>query len=299
MRSCFPARRPSSTGADASPSTGAETSAASSGIAQPPTSSSTTGTFDPATTSTSSGAAESDGDDGGCSFLCEPDGGSSWSECNLWSQDCPAGEKCSPWANDGGSAWNAWRCVPVDPDPDGVGEPCTVHETGATGIDSCVLGAICWNVDPETNVGTCVPHCIGSENDPACADPDRICSFGGDAILTLCLATCDPLDVDACAASDGCYPINDGFACAPDASGDEGGLFEPCKFVNLCDSGLVCSNPEKSGDLCESGVAGCCLPVCDLNAPACPSMTACTPFYNDGQAPPLFDHIGVCTAEAE
>lgn len=288
-----------STGVDASTSADAETTAASGDVPLPSTSTSTTGTFDPTTTSSSSGAAESDGDDGGCSFLCDPDGGSTWEECNLWDQDCPSGEKCSPWANDGGSAWNAWRCVPVDPNPDGIDESCTTDETGVTGIDSCVLGAICWNVDEETSVGTCVPHCIGSVDAPECADPNRICSFGGDAILTLCLATCDPLDAGACPASEGCYPINGGFVCAPDASGDGGGLFEPCEFINACSSGLLCANADVSGELCRTGVAGCCLPACNVNDPACPSMTTCTPWYEDGRVPPHFEHIGVCIAEVE
>ncbi len=32
-----------------------------------------------------------------------------WGECSPWAQNCPPGEKCTWWANDGGNAWNATR----------------------------------------------------------------------------------------------------------------------------------------------------------------------------------------------
>ncbi len=40
----------------------------------------------------------------------------------IWAQDCPEGEKCMPWANDGGGSWNATRCSPLDPNPSAVGD---------------------------------------------------------------------------------------------------------------------------------------------------------------------------------
>ena len=51
------------------------------------------------------------GSDGGA-FIQEPDGGGTDIECDLWGQDCPDGEKCMPWANDGGSSWNATKAAP-------------------------------------------------------------------------------------------------------------------------------------------------------------------------------------------
>jgi hypothetical protein len=45
-------------------------------------------------------------------FIVDPDGGGPSIECDQWAQDCPPGEKCMPWANDGGSSWNATRCFP-------------------------------------------------------------------------------------------------------------------------------------------------------------------------------------------
>ena len=75
---------------------------------------------DPETETTSAGFIYGNPDTGGL----EP------FDCDIWAQDCPEGEKCSAWANDGGGAWNATRCVPVDDDPDQVGEACNVEGSG-------------------------------------------------------------------------------------------------------------------------------------------------------------------------
>ena len=60
----------------------------------------------------SDGTGDSSGGPPGEGFIEMPDGGGATNECNQWVQDCPEGEKCMPWANDGGSAWNATRCRP-------------------------------------------------------------------------------------------------------------------------------------------------------------------------------------------
>ena len=56
----------------------------------------------------------------GGSFLVEIDGVIDENQCNPFTQDCPEGEKCMPWANDGGGSWNATRCSPISDNP---GEP--------------------------------------------------------------------------------------------------------------------------------------------------------------------------------
>ncbi|MBL8948932.1 MAG: hypothetical protein JNK45_37515, partial [Myxococcales bacterium] len=143
-------------------------------------------------------------------------GGGDWGsidECSLWEQDCPKGEKCMPWANDGGSSWNATRCSPLEPDAGGPGEPCTVEGSGVSGIDDCELGAMCWNVDPETNMGGCVAFCIGDEANPLCANECDQCNIGGDSVLILCLPQCDPIAQD-CGEGLGCYPDFQSFSCA-------------------------------------------------------------------------------------
>ena len=53
----------------------------------------------------------------GVIFILPDDGGTGVFECDLWGQDCPDGEKCMPWASNGGT-WNATRCSPVVDSPD-------------------------------------------------------------------------------------------------------------------------------------------------------------------------------------
>lgn len=250
---------------------------------------------DPSVGGDTTGGATSDDDppDPTCGlFQCEPDVGPIAIECDIFMQDCPEGEKCAPWANDGGASWNAIRCVPVDPDPDGVGEPCTTEEGPFSGLDSCDVGVMCWDVDPDTQQGVCTPLCSGSVNAPMC-DDDRICLVGGDTTLPLCMPKCSPLDPEACSEGNGCYPTYDGFICGPDASGKGGGEFEPCEFTNACDSGLMCLVSDTAPALCDPESFGCCIPACDLTDPACPETTTCTPYYEEPV--PGLDDVGVCT----
>ena len=236
-----------------------------------------------------------DGSTGDCLFLhCEQETMGVSVECDTFAQNCPEGEKCMPWANDGGSAWNATRCTPLDPSPDGLYEPCTVEGSGVSGIDSCELGMMCWNVDAETLTGTCVGLCIGSPENPSCVDDNAQCNINSEAILTLCLPNCDPISDEPCPEGEGCYPTDDHFACIPDASGPKmGGLFESCEYVNGCDAGLMCANPGFVG-VCEGASAGCCTPYCDISSPECPEPTSCFSYYEKGTAPPGFEDVGIC-----
>ncbi|WP_266215504.1 ribulose phosphate epimerase [Paraliomyxa miuraensis] len=224
-------------------------------------------------------------------------------ECSIFQQDCPPGEKCMPWANDGGSAWNATRCSPLAEDPAGVEEPCMVEGSGTSGIDDCELGTMCWDVDPETNEGVCVPLCMGSAWNPFCADPGRQCAIASDGAVALCLPICDPIAQD-CPDGQACYPIQDSWSCAPDASGDMGVYGDPCEFINVCDSGLVClgSSAAAPGLPCE-GAAGCCLEICavSLGDAQCTGIAGgeiCQPWYEEGSAPIGFDDVGVCALPA-
>ncbi len=291
----------SSTTTGASSTTGDDALGTTTGTDPEPQPETTTDPFEPAGSSTGTSASTGDtgtstGDTGdgepGCAFLCPDDDPTGPFECSLWEQDCPPGQKCAPWANDGGSAWNATRCSPVDPNPDADGEPCTVEGNGVSGIDSCEVGAMCWDVDPDTNVGTCVPHCTGSEDAPVCADPARSCSISAKGPIALCWLMCDPLDPQACGADQGCYRLDNGFVCGPDASGKGGGPFESCEFINACDPGTVCTVAEDVG-LCGEAFQ-CCTPFCDLAAPNCPADTSCVPAFEDGSAPPGFESVGIC-----
>jgi hypothetical protein len=259
----------------------------------------------------SGGANDSGGEDGssggqatsgGVGFIMEPDGGGAMMECDPYAQDCAAGEKCMPWANDGGSAWNATKCSPLDPNPGQPGDPCTVEGSGVSGIDTCDVATMCWDVDPETNMGTCVAFCTGTAADPMCEDPMTICSISNDGVLNLCLPSCDPL-LQACPEGQACYPILEEFACFPDAGGDLGAYGDPCEYLNVCDPGLYCSVPEAVPGC--AGSLGCCTEFCDLTDPAgndqCMGAAMgqeCTPWFMEGQAPPGFENVGGCAIPA-
>jgi hypothetical protein len=225
-----------------------------------------------------------------------PDGGGVNIECDVWAQDCPRGEKCMPWANDGGSSWNATRCSPIEPDPMGVGETCTVEDSGVSGIDDCELGAMCWNVDADTLMGTCVAQCSGTEANPECP-ADFSCMISNAGTLTLCLPSCDPL-APACAANEICAPVDDQFFCLPDFSGDAGVHGDPCEFITACDPGLFCAN---SGEVpgCEGSI-GCCAEFCDTTITADQQCTGfadgedCVPWFMDGEAPMGLEQLGAC-----
>ncbi|MEM9453319.1 MAG: ribulose phosphate epimerase [Myxococcota bacterium] len=261
-----------------------------------------TSTTLPATTSATGldTGDESEGSD----FIERPDGGPCFSsaegfwlcsECDIIAQDCPQGEKCMPWANDGGSAWNATRCSPIVGDPDAVGEPCTVEVSPVSGFDSCDLASMCWEVDLQTLEGTCVAMCSGSHQEPQCPS-STTCVIANDGAIAVCLDTCSPL-ADDCEPSQRCLPINDAFTCYP-GTGGEALAGEPCEFVNACETGLACQPSNAVSGRCDPGVFGCCTPWCDLFAPD-PSAGCfdpaqqCVPWW-DSPAPEGYEDLGVC-----
>ena len=219
-------------------------------------------------------------------------------ECDVQNNCCPAGEKCMPYADGGGSSWNATKCMPIAPSPGKPGDPCTVEGSAVSGIDSCEAGAMCWNVLGETMMGYCVGFCDGDHDNPTCAEPNTECAVTGNGVLRLCLPYCDPLIQD-CPIGELCT-YNDGFACALDASGDMGVFGDPCESHNACDPGLVCLDPEYVPG-CQ---AGCCSPFCELDtvytpipapAPNCPDpQMACLSWFDEGTAPPGQEKVGVC-----
>lgn len=246
------------------------------------------------------GATPGDGDSGSTSsdFIAEPDVGSTV-ECDVWTQDCPEGEKCTAWASDGGIAWNATRCVPIADNPGQPGDGCTAEGGGLSGIDDCGEGSMCWNIDPETNQGTCVAFCEGSPEAPTCEDSSTACTITSDGVLILCLPVCDPLLQDCPAELEACYPGVDGeFACYPDYSGETGEYGDPCEYINVCNPGLFCA-PAAIVPGCESAL--CCSSLCDLTD-ADPNAQCegqgggqeCIGWYPEGEIPPGAEHIGYC-----
>jgi len=271
-----------------------------------------TTTNDPATGSSTGSAGSTDGADGSSDdamtsigftcisddddpWHCAADGGPPGFECDLYDQDCPEGEKCMPWANDGSGVWNTTRCSPIAPMPAATGESCTVEGSGTSGIDSCALGAMCWDVDPSTNVGECVAMCGGNELAPICADPETSCAMHNVGALALCLPSCDPLQLE-CDFDDVCVPApRGGWNCVPGVAMPPA-LSEPCGYGNGCGLGSVCALPEVSVT-CEKGAPGCCAALCNLQDGTCPDAgTTCEPWLPRGEAPPQLETIGICSA---
>jgi hypothetical protein len=175
---------------------------------------------DTTTIAESSSSTDDIDDSGGSFYAVRPDGGGGPLDCDPFAQDCPPGEKCMAWADDGGADWNALRCTPVRDDPDAPGDPCTVEGSAMSGIDSCEQGSMCFHVDPDTNVGTCVSQCTNSLADPMCPADGEVCIVSNEDVLALCLTPCDPL-ADDCAVGQTCSPYADTFVCL-DAPGPDG-----------------------------------------------------------------------------
>jgi hypothetical protein len=272
---------------------------------------STTGVVDPTTTTsaTTTGPTSETGSPtstGDSTFIVTPDGGSTClastdpgkpfrcTECDKFKQDCPRGQKCTAWASDGGSSWNASKCVDVTGDQV-PGDECTAEGGGLSGIDDCEKGAMCWEVDKDTNMGTCVALCTGTPDAPVC-DPGFACAIANDGVLNLCLPTCDPLLQD-CPGDDLCIPLNDGFICVLDASGDMGKTNDPCEFPNACDKGLACSPTATASSACMQDATGCCQPFCDFSMmEPCPNPDQkCLQWFDPMlPIPPGLEDIGIC-----
>jgi len=232
-------------------STGASTGAGSS-----------TGTVDPTTTG------------GPCTVDCPPDLPAI--DCDLLAQDCPPGSKCS-------SNGDLSFCAPLDPDPDGPGEACTVT---AKGVDSCVAGAFCW-VD-----GLCHALCT-PDADPSC--PAGSACVNGDGFAQICVASCQPLLQD-CPEGQVCViPSSNVPVCGPDVSGAGGAAGDVCEKINSCDPGNQC---DQNGSVRGCAGASCCTPFCDLGIPefGCPEGQTCLMFYPVGTAPPGLEFLGTCGA---
>lgn len=252
---------------------------------------------DASTTVAPDSSGESGPNYGGTSFIVDHDLGSSAFACDHWAQDCPPGEKCMPWGAEGRSWWDGLRCQPIDPQPVADGDACVIEGWATSGVDNCERGSMCWDVDDANGIGTCVAMCSGNEASPTCLAPQMECIVIN-GVIAVCLPSCDPLTQD-CGQGQGCYPLDDVFACAPAVGGDEGSFGDPCAFINVCEPGLFCADAEGVPNCVSS--EGCCSTFCDVSDPtasaACPGAAGgqgCVAFYAEGQAPPGYDDVGVC-----
>lgn len=224
------------------------------------------------------------------SFLTEHDAGSDH-ECSTLRQDCPAGHKCAAWASMGGVP-DATRCVPIAPTPDQPGDSCTVLGSPNSGEDSCDLGSWCMRVDPDTGLGTCFEFCSGDWSSLTCPDPDTYCA-GGYRDFPVCTESCCPVE-QTCPEGEGCFPVADDFTCG--APWNPGVYGDGCEFVNECERGLFCGDPQNSSD-CADGAAGCCLPFCRLGSNDCLAYSfelSCEPWFEALDGSPGHASIGHC-----
>lgn len=263
------------------------------------TSSGTTG--EAATTSTQDATTEAATTD------VEPTGGSSGSTtepvsggmCNIYDQDCPAGQKCTAYASPNTFIPEGIKCVPLPDNPQQHNEPCMVGAEGL-GDDNCALGSVCLDLDYDGS-GFCLPYCTGDSQNPMCEGDDVTCVklfFGYD--FGNCFRQCDPL-VQDCADGEGCYMDaikvgNTNFVCLPVVQEGKGKVFQdPCFGWSSCEAGYACVFPEFV-DGCD-GL--CCTPWCDLSEGdgACQELSPnmyCIPWYSETQAPPGLEDVGVC-----
>lgn len=263
---------------------------------------SSTGTTHQGTSSTGAPASTGVADTtAAADFIAKPDGGTIPS-CNPYADPCPSGEKCMPYASDGGLRQDRSRCVPVVPEPGTVGDSCTVADFPASGYDDCERGAFCVLYDTAGLRGTCTAFCV--EDDvglPICSNPEARCVGGPDALPQLCTIDCDPFG-DDCPGDQACYRIGKHFVCLADLSGSGGQTGDPCVFTNDCAPASLCANDDEVAS-CPS--TGCCTPLCDTRDPeasaACPGYPehACTRIWPSGSGPSLYEWVGACALPTE
>jgi hypothetical protein len=225
-------------------------------------------------------------DDPGTTFVV-PQDGPVFADCDPWMQDCPAGEKCVPFSNDGGP-WNANRCVQIKGDGQ-PGDTCS-WDGISEGSDSCGADSHCWDVmevDGQLQ-GVCTPFCQGTADNPLCG-PNTSCLIANEGSINLCVTTCDPLAQD-CGPGLGCFWATNAFQCIFTAGEIMGG--EPCGFINDCAPGHLCTAADV---LPGCNGSACCTPFCDLLEPQCGDpATECSAFFEEGMSPPGYESVGVC-----
>ncbi|MGH1346387.1 MAG: hypothetical protein ACRBN8_32770 [Nannocystales bacterium] len=276
----------SSSGSDGSTSAQSATSAPSTSASSGEDT--TTGLPDNEGTTTSPIGWETEGADegyattGGCGFTCPQPPGPSGSECDFSEQGCGEDGKCMPWANDGGRVWTGVRCVPLDPNAVGLGEPCQAEGGFVSGIDNCATGLWCGpeNADDKLDLtGVCHQIC----NAGPCLE-GTLCVIPGEPDVGVCEEQCDPL-APACPAGHTCMPaIGIGFAChLAELEGTDG----DCDAHAECEPGYGCLDAPQCGGDGER----CCTQLCDLDAPACAKGETCVDY---GSPLPAYDAVGFC-----
>ena len=232
-----------------------------------------------------------DTDDPSTSFYAGPTDVISVDECDPFAQDCPDGEKCVPKADEG-PWWEINACVPVLGDG-GVGDPCS-YGGPLEGTDDCDADTLCWNPhgDDGVAVGTCVPFCSGTADDPICEVEGTACMISNQGSINLCLQHCHPLE-DGCPVGEACAWVRNDFYChVPLAPGMQG---DTCEHEPVdCNPGVQCV-PAEALSGCEG--TGCCTSYCDITADPGPCVElglVCVGMFENAQPPPGYEDVGLC-----
>ncbi len=223
---------------------------------------------------------------------------SEYASCDLYDQDCPTGQKCAPYASEGGY-YDAMRCVPVQGEAV-PGDTCHVEGGAYSGFDDCAAGSTCMEVDEEYK-GTCMEVPTLGTWGWTCDDRNKVPVILDEGVVGVCLMGCEPILQD-CGEDKVCIPGFgpwDDFVCVLDASGDGGEMFDTCEFANVCDPGLVCVPPSAAVE-CDQNAQGCCVGLCETE-----ELTECGGQYQEcmpwslwypaGEGRPDFENIGICS----
>lgn len=167
-------------------------------------------------------------------------------ECDRFVQDCPAGQKCVPYATTD-QPWDANKCVDITGEG-AAGDPCT-WDGYADATDDCDGSSACYE-------GICRAFCGGTAQSPTCRG-EAACLLT--PVLNFCIEPCDPLG-DDCPIGAGCHYFAGAFTCVPQL--DELPPGAPCGYDTSCLAG-ACVTPSVVGDeLCMA--TGCCTLYCEL-----------------------------------
>ncbi|MCA9716602.1 MAG: hypothetical protein H6713_14225 [Myxococcales bacterium] len=209
-------------------------------------------------------------------------------DCDPGKQDCPDGEKCTPYVKEENACCvDATHCVP-DSGAKQFGDDCVrMNDT-----DDCAKGLFCHGpTSGSEGDGVCVVLC-DVDNPATC---DGTCYGWNDGALPLCDVECDPL-VQDCPNKHGCYPILSAgiFVCIVEGYDEAGGNDgDPCEVVQGCKPGLAC---ESSDVLVGCPGTDCCTPICDITDPdpCAEAMEQCVSVWPADDIPPQYANVGYC-----
>lgn len=216
------------------------------------------------------------------------------SQCDVFMQDCPDGDKCVPYSSSG-DYFDGFTCVPVTGDQTH-GEPCS-YAGISVATDDCDAHSGCWNIQEidGAQVGICHAFCMGTADNPECPQGST-CLISSSGSPGYCIIACDPVIQD-CGPGLGCYWTSSDFQCVFTTLDIPAG--EPCSFLYDCAPGLLCATADA---LPTCNGAACCTPFCDVNVGdlQCDVLpgTNCQLFYEEGMAPPGYEDVGVCAVPA-